>query len=83
MENIRQKILELMSDIGYFIEDASIDVDIRDYIIDSIEFIGFIVQLEEKLNISFPDEYLMIDTLESLNGLANLLSSIGEEMANE
>lgn len=83
MENIRQKILELMSDIGYFIEDASIDVDIRDYIIDSIEFIGFIVQLEEKFNISFPDEYLMIDTLESLNGLANLLSSIGEEMANE
>lgn len=62
------------------------DIDLRDYIVDSLMFISFVVELEKRLNIVFPDDLLFISTLTSLNGFVNMLIEIvntsGEEDSN-
>lgn len=86
-ETIKDIILKTLNEMGISI-DASVvshdkvetsppqDMDIRDYIADSIMFISFIIELEKKLEIEFPDELLLIDTLSSLSGFTYLLAEI-------
>lgn len=50
------------------------DVDLTEYGIDSITFISFIVDLEESLDASLPDDLLNYDILKSLKGFINLIS---------
>lgn len=52
------------------------DVDLRKYVVDSLMFITFIVQLEKALNIYFPDDLLYVEKLASLNGFSILLEEI-------
>ena len=86
-ETIKDIILKTLSEMGISIDvpDSSPDkvetsppqdIDIRDYIADSIMFISFVIELEKKLEIEFPDELLLIDTLSSLSGFTYLLAEI-------
>ncbi len=83
-EKIEHIILEVLNEIGIYIDvsspfllkddiESNTDMDLRNYIDDSLMFISFIVELEKKFGIEFPDELLMIDTLASLSGFAYLL----------
>lgn len=86
-EMIENIIIETLNEMGVSI-DASVishdkeetlqsqDIDIREYIADSLMFVSFVVELEKKLGIDFPDELLLIDTLASLSGFAYLLAEI-------
>lgn len=62
------------------------DIDLRDYVDDSIIFISLIVELERKFGMEFPDELLLIDKWNSLSGFSYLLMEIinnREEEPNE
>lgn len=65
---LKEQIVESLNDMGF---DLSIndngDIDLRDYIQDSIMFISTIVKLEEELQIEIPDEMLLFDNFASLN----------------
>lgn len=52
------------------------DFELLEYITDSLQFISFVVELEEVLNIEFPDELLSGEILHSRNGFATMLESI-------
>ena len=67
-------ICSILDDMGFVILEAEKDFDISDYIIDSIQFISFIVNIEKKLNISLSDDFLSIEILKSAIGFANKLS---------
>lgn len=54
------------------------DIDIRDFINSSLQFISIIVSIEEKFNIEFPDEYLIIDTFSSVKNLISIIESLQE-----
>lgn len=75
-EKIRKIILESLEELGVYIDDAEDDIDINEYGIDSFLYISFIVSLEEKLNMSFPDNLLLFDNFSSINGFANLISEL-------
>lgn len=59
------------------------DVDLRSMIIDSFQFISFIMDVEDQLNIEVPDELLVYDHLASLLGFAELMSTVKEEYEEE
>ena len=59
------------------------DVDLRNVIIDSFQFISFIMDVEDQLNIEVPDELLVYDHFASLLGFAELMSTVKEEYEEE
>ena len=80
-ENIKEIILSVFEDMGITIEMSKSDdfcsslddVNLFDYIKDSLMFISFILELEEKLGTDVPDDLLLMDYLMSLSGFSNLL----------
>lgn len=72
-DKIRKAILKLLENNGVIIESDEGDLDLRNYSIDSILFISFIVDLENEFSIVIPDEYLTIELLQSIDGLTNLI----------
>lgn len=72
-DKIRKAILKLLENNGVVIESDEGDLDLRNYSIDSILFISFIVDLENEFSIAIPDEYLTIELLQSIDGLTNLI----------
>lgn len=83
---IEKIIIETLVEMGIYIDKSdklyltndieSSDIDLRDYVSDSITFITLIVELEKKFNIEFPDELLEIESLSSINGFSYLLMEI-------
>ncbi|MBS5733276.1 MAG: acyl carrier protein [Clostridiales bacterium] len=74
----RKDIIPILSNIGILIDDQmeTFDVDLTEYILDSIQFVSFIVELERELNIEFPDELLLYDNIRSLNGFISLIEHL-------
>ena len=69
----KKTIIKLLENNGVVIESDDGDLDLRNYSIDSVVFISFIVDLEHEFSIAIPDEYLTIELLQSINGLTNLV----------
>ena len=69
-------IIEELENIGILVDKTESDIDLVSINMDSIMFVSFIVSLEEKLNIRFPDECLTMETLSSLNGFAQLIYTV-------
>ncbi len=76
--NIRKKVLDILDINGIFVDQKKVenDIDLREYITDSIQFISFIVEIEKELNMEFPEEFLLFDKIASLNGFSNIIESI-------
>lgn len=58
-----------------FFDENQDDFSINDYISDSIMYIQFIVLLEEKLKIEFPDEFLSLEVLDSAREFAQMIDN--------
>lgn len=67
-------ICSVLDDMGYVVLEAGEDFNISDYIVDSIQFISFIVNIEKKLNVSLSDDFLLPEILKSAKGFANKLA---------
>lgn len=52
------------------------DTDLREWIVDSMMFISFIVELENEFSIQIPDNLLEYDTIASVDGLLNIIESL-------
>lgn len=69
-------ICSVLDEMGFVVLETEGDFDIGDYIVDSIQFISFIVKIEGKMGVSLPDDFLSLEILKSASGLANKLSEI-------
>lgn len=80
-EGYLTKIIEILNSV---IEDASfnhtdIDRDLKQLGMDSIAFITAIVRLEAEFGISMPDEYMLIEEMDSIGKMhAAVLAVIGD-----
>lgn len=72
---VRDKLFEILNDMGIICDTEKVeeDVDLREYIEDSIVFIGFIAEIEAKFNFELDDSVLLYDNLQSLNGFVKML----------
>lgn len=77
-EEARNKILKCLGNLGYIIDDEENDIDISEFIVDSVEFVEFLVELEDEFETNIPDSLLGIEILKSLNGLANMMCEISD-----
>ena len=77
---MRELIFHALDEMGIFFTDSEKksmnDVNIVDYLPDSIEQIMFVVVLEETIGFELPEELLIKDNLLSLNNLAMKLEII-------
>ena len=71
----KEKVLLLLNDLGNGIEECDLtkDINLQEFIIDSLQFISFIISLEEKFDIEFPDELLQTDNIKSLNAFCDII----------
>ena len=77
-KEIRERLINTLQNVDIFIDDDfnDDDIDIRNYITSSIQFISFIVEIERDFNIEIPDEMLVIDNFSSLNELTEKISNL-------
>jgi len=75
----RERIIKCFSHVGVLLEDTHVDIDINDYIEDSFMYIQFMVEVEQEFSIEFPDEVYTLDSVKSLNGLAEIVSELLEK----
>lgn len=79
IEEIKRIIKEELENLGVIIEINDDDLDLNDIDINSLTFITFIVNLEERLAIEIPDELLSMEAFKSLNGFSTMIASLVEE----
>jgi acyl carrier protein len=79
MDKISLAIEQSINDIGIlfsFMDADTDDIDLTEYIEDSVQFVQFIVALEDNLNIEIPDALLNFELLTSWNGFKSMLEDI-------
>lgn len=82
LDNIDRVIIQCMNDVGIIIDDKDLidsDLNLIDYNIDSILFITLLVNIEEELCITIPDEYMTYEILQSYRGFATIIKNIVSE----
>ena len=75
--DIRSRIIKSLEEIGILIQvDDSIDIDLREYIEDSLQFITAVVELEVEFGIEIPSELLIYDNFASLNSFCKIIEEL-------
>ena len=73
-------ITNVLDEMGLVVIEANLeDYNLQDYIIDSLQYIDFIVRIEEKLEVQLPDDFFNLDLLVSSKAFA---LKISDYMAN-
>ncbi len=78
-KNIKMQIRKILCEMGIYINDINIDYDLNDYLLESIQFISFIAQVEQELNIELPDDMLIVDAVKSLDAFSERISDLISE----
>lgn len=77
MDKIKNDVIEVLNELGIETEDiGENDVDLTEFIVESIMFISFIVELEDKLGIEIHEELLDINSIKSLNTFSTILEEL-------
>ena len=76
-EKIFASIIKALENVFIYvdIEDCA-DIELNEYIINSIQFMSFIVELENELNIEFPPELLLIENFSDINKIVEIIMEI-------
>ncbi len=74
---MKERFIQILENMGICILEAyeDEDVDLREYIVDSVQFISLILAVEEAFEFQFPDELLIYDNLKSLNAFVNIVEN--------
>lgn len=76
-EDIASQILDCLSETGielkYDTKEEVQNLDIREFLEESLDFINFIVSLEEKIGMELPDEFLAFDAITTVKLMAEYI----------
>lgn len=74
LKKIYESIIEIMDENGIKIENNDPNsINLNEYINSSIQWISFILSLEEKFGIQWPDEFIFFNNNVSLNEIAKII----------
>lgn len=74
--NVKNELFQCLNNIGIVMEKTDEDFDLNEYGLDSLQFISFIVEMENCFDIEFPDELLVMDTMTSFNAFTNIIEGL-------
>ncbi len=66
--NIKNELLNIIADLGIVVDENETIQDI-----DSLTFVSLVVKIEEKFNITFPDEFLLLDMVKDISNLVIII----------
>ena len=76
-KEIRNNIVEALEKIFVFIDSTEEgDVSLEPYIEDSIQFMSFVVELEQTFNVEFPQELLAFDSFKTLDNISLIIEEL-------
>lgn len=84
-EMIKKFIYEILDENGIYVDpcEKEEDLDLREYLADSLQYVYFIVEMETRLGGELPDEVLIYENLASVNGFANMVLRFYEDMDDD
>lgn len=82
-ETIRDKVLQCMNNIGLCVLDDAANFNLDEYIVDSVMYVSFIIELEQMFDIEIPDEYLMISGMRTLDDICMTVEKILEDKQSQ
>lgn len=74
--DIKQAVFEELSKNGITVDSTDDDVSLLSLGMDTQTFITFLVSLEDRFQVLFPDKFLTKEVMSSLNTLANLVENL-------
>lgn len=75
-ETVQERVLKTLDEVGIFVDNTEEDNDLTNYIEDSIQFMSFVVKLEEEFEIEFPNELLIFDNFKTLDSIENMIQQL-------
>lgn len=76
MNDIKEIVIESFEMCTQIILDQYEDVLLKDLPIDSMNFIAFVVEIESRLSINLPEEYLLVNQLPDLITFAQIVENL-------
>lgn len=75
----KERILMCLNNIGIYVDSLDNEFNIQDYILDSITFITFIVELENMFDIEIPDMYLVPDEFKTIDDVCRVIKHLKDK----
>lgn len=76
MNHIKEMVIESFETCTQIGMDQYEGVPMKDLPIDSMNFIAFVVELESRLSINLPEEYLLVNQLPDLITFAQIVENL-------
>lgn len=72
LQALQSQLLDIFAQTGIIVDHSALehDIDLRDYVEDSIQFISAVVEIENQLDIELPEELLSFDSLSSFQAFS-------------
>lgn len=78
-DQMKNLIIEVLEEVGVFVENDNSDFSLEEYIENSVQFISFLATLEERLGNIFPIEQINLDNLKSVNAFSLIVEELKEK----
>lgn len=75
-QEIKSNIIVALNNIGIYVDEGEDDIDLTDYITDSMTYIYFIIEIEDSFNVMLPEGMMLFDKLKSLNAFAYSIQEV-------
>ena len=72
MDNIREKVVKCFANLGMIVNEED-NFAILDYLVDSVQYISFILELEDAFDIAIPDEFLLKGNMNTVDDVCNVV----------
>lgn len=80
----KQIILNVLNEMGFVVlENEEDDFNLQDYIVDSLQFVEFIVGIEEAIGLTLTENFLDYNLLLSFQGFSEKLKEYMEKSINQ
>ncbi len=81
IEDVKEKMLKIINDIGIYIDrkECDKDIDLAEYITDSLTFIMLLVEIEERFKVEITEDMLLLENIKSFNALAEKIYGLCSE----
>ena len=83
IKKISECLLSILAEMGIYIVSYDYeenDIDLTEYISNSIDFITFFIEIEDAFKIDLPDELLGFENIRSLNSFSTKIFSYLQDL---
>lgn len=81
--NYSSQIIQCLKNVGLFIDNKDEASDLSDFFADSLNFIMFIVELEQMFHVEIPDKYLLVENLLSIDSVNSMIDELKKVQEND